>query len=89
VPLWRVHLHLSYHFLSATFFQPLNLPFYCPLIIFVSPLYKVSSYSITSLGIGTRANAEKVELKYGQAFESPLLLSLSLFSIILSLLFVC
>jgi hypothetical protein len=37
--------------------------------------------------IGTRENAERVELKYGLDFENPLLFSLYLFSIIIYLFF--
>jgi hypothetical protein len=32
--------------------NPLIFLFICPLIIFASPLYKVSSYNITALGLG-------------------------------------
>jgi hypothetical protein len=44
-----LELPLSKHYV---FPNPLICLFICPLIIFASPLYKVSSYSITDLGLG-------------------------------------
>jgi hypothetical protein len=59
-------------------------PFIClfiyPLIIFASPLYKVSSYNITAWDWG---ECRKGRAQVGLDFESPLLSFLSFFGIIL------
>jgi hypothetical protein len=65
------------------FFEPFYLPFYFVLLSYLQvPFYKVSSDNIIAWD---GASAKRVELKFGLAFESPLLLFLSFFSIILLL----
>ena len=81
VPLWRVCLLLSYHFLSIAFFQtPLSSFYLSSYHICKSPFIRFQA--IASL-LGTRTNVEWVDLKFGLAFESPLLSFFSFFSIIL------
>jgi hypothetical protein len=62
-------LALELPHIYVLFFQTLYLSiFLVHFIIFASPLYKVSSYSIA---IWDRVSTERVELKFGLDFVSP------------------
>jgi hypothetical protein len=67
--------------------KPLNLPFYLSSYHICKPPF-IRFQSIASL-LGIGANAERVELKFGLDFESPLLFFISFFRIMLSLFFLC
>jgi hypothetical protein len=78
-----LELSLSKHYVFPN-------PLICLFIVYLPYLQVpfIRFQAIASL-FGTGANVERVELKYGLAFESPLLFSLSFFIIILLLFFFC